>query len=217
MKYYRYSMDMVKLNVFCIVLLIPIFLLIYFLKLDDFLNYTTLCLFLFWAIFHEVLHGLGFSLSADHKNVVYGACFEKGIFYCMCKQLVSKKGTMVSLMFPFTFIGVLTFIIGFIFNSPVLLILSLLNIASSAGDIVMFISFLFLPSFSYIDIDDCTGFVLVSENDLSKHKLFGMNLVEVGDYGNLALAQDYKKITVSKLSWVILSVMLLFLLISILV
>ena len=125
MKYYRYSMNMVKLNVFCIVLLIPIFLLIYFLDLGHFLNYTTLCLFLFWAIFHEILHGIGFSLGAAHKSIVYGANFEKGIFYCMCKQLVDRKHTMVSLMFPFIFIGILTLVIGFVFNNSVLIILSL--------------------------------------------------------------------------------------------
>ena len=218
MKYYRYSMDMVKLNVFCIVLFIPILVLVYFWNFGSYMNLTTLVLYFFWMFLHEILHGIGFSFSkVNHKNIVYGANLEKGIFYCMCKELIGKKGIMVSLMFPFVLIGILTLIIGFLINSPVLIILSLFNIAGCAGDIAMFLSFLFLPGFSYIDLDDCTGFVLVSESDLSKHKLFGMNLVEVGDYDNLTLAQDYRKITVSKLSWVIFGVMLLFLLISFIV
>ena len=218
MKYYRYSMDMVKLNVFCIVLFIPILVLVYFWNFGSYMNLTTLVLYFFWMFLHEILHGIGFSFSnVNHKNIVYGANLEKGIFYCMCKELIGKKGIMVSLMFPFVLIGILTLIIGFLINSPVLIILSLFNIAGCAGDIAMFLSFLFLPGFSYIDLDDCTGFVLVSESDLSKHKLFGMNLVEVGDYDNLTLAQDYRKITVSKLSWVIFSAMLLFLLISFIV
>ena len=181
----------------------------------SFLDLRCLVLYFFWMFFHEVLHGFGFSLSrVSHKNIVYGANLEKGIFYCMCKQLISKNGIMISLMFPFVFIGVLTLVIGFIVNSPVLIILSLLNIAGCAGDIAMFISFLFLPGFSYIDLDDCTGFVLASENALSKNRLFGMKLVEIGDYDNLSFAKDYNKITVSKLSWIIFVIMLLFLLIS---
>lgn len=218
MKYYRYSMNMVKLNVFCIVLFIPICLFIYFFNMGVFFNLTTLILYFFWMFFHEILHGIGFSISrVNHGNIVYGANLEKGIFYCMCKQLISKKGIMISLMFPFVLIGCLTLIIGVMINSPILIILSLLNIAGCAGDIAMFISFLFLPCFSYIDLDDCTGFVLVSENDLSKSKLFGMELVEVGNYDSLSFAKDYKKITVSKLSWIIFCVMLLFLLISFIV
>ena len=51
---------------------------------------------------HEFLHGLGFSLGKGvlHKSIVYGAYLEKGIFYCMCKQLICKKDIMVSLLFP---------------------------------------------------------------------------------------------------------------------
>jgi len=208
-------MDMKKLNVFCFVLFIPILVLIYFLGIGSYMNFTSLILYFFWMFFHEFLHGIGFSFSrVNRKNIVYGANLEKGIFYCMCKELINKKGIMVSLMFPLILIGILTLIIGFVVDSPILIILSLFNIAGCAGDIAMFISFLFLPDFSYIDLDDCTGFVLVSKNDLSKYKLFGMNLVEVNDYDSLVLAQDFKKITVSNLSWAIFIVMLVFLLIS---
>lgn len=218
MKYYRYSMDMKKLNVFCFVLFIPIFFFIYFLGIGSYINFTSLVLYFFWMFLHEFLHGIGFSFgNINRKNIVYGANLEKGIFYCMCKELISKKNIMISLMFPFVFIGVLTLFVGFVINSPILIILSLFNIAGCAGDIAMFFSFLFLPGFSYIDLDDCTGFVLVSKSDLSKHKLFGMNLVEVGNYDSLSLAQDYKKITVSKLSWIIFIVMLVFLFVSFIV
>ena len=218
MKYYRYSMDMKKLNVFCFVLFIPIFFFIYFLGIGSYINFTSLVLYFFWMFLHEFLHGIGFSFgNINRKNIVYGANLEKGIFYCMCKELISKKNIMISLMFLFVFIVVLTLFVGFVINSPILIILSLFNIAGCAGDIAMFFSFLFLPGFSYIDLDDCTGFVLVSKSDLSKHKLFGMNLVEVGNYDSLSLAQDYKKITVSKLSWIIFIVMLVFLFVSFIV
>jgi len=213
MKYYRYSMDMVKLNIFCLILFIPIFIFIYFLGYGTYVNLITLIIYFLWMFLHEFLHGIGFSLSKgiDHKNIVYGANLEKGIFYCMCKELISKKNIMISLMFPFVFIGVLTLILGFVIDSPMLIILSLFNIAGCAGDIAMFYSFLFLPSFKYVDLDDCTGFILVSDNDLTKNKLFGMNLVEVGDYDDKCKAHDYKKFTISKLSWIIFIIMIVIL------
>ena len=45
MKYYRYSMDMVKLNVFCIVLFIPILVLVYFWDFGSYMNLTTFVFF----------------------------------------------------------------------------------------------------------------------------------------------------------------------------
>ena len=153
----------------------------------------------FWACcpFHE------------EKTPSFTVTPEKGIFYCMCKDLISKKNIMISLMFPFFFIGVVTLVIGFIFNVPILIILSLFNIAGCAGDIAMFLSFLRLPSFSYIDLDDCTGYVLVSEYDLSNYRLFGMNLVECGKYDDSMRAKDFRKFTISKLSYVVFLIVII--------
>ena len=81
----------------------------------------------------------------------------------------------------------------------------------------MIISFIKLPSFSYLDLDDCTGFVLVSDNDLSKYKLFGLDLVDSGSYSELGCASDYNKLTISKLSWIVFGILVLILLITIFV
>ena len=216
MKYYKYSMNMLKLNIFCAVLMIIVFALIFRMGLFPYLNFECLILYFFWMFLHEFIHGIGFYVcGVKHKNIVYGANLEKGIFYCMCKEKISKRGIMVSLFFPFVFIGVLTLIIGLVINNSFLIVLSLLNIAGCAGDIAMIISFVKLPSFSYVDLDDCTGFVLVSKNDLSKYKLFGMDLIESGDYSKLGHATDYKKFTISKLSWIVFGLLVLALLITI--
>lgn len=132
----------------------------------------------------------------------------------MCKEKISKKGIMTSLLFPFVFIGIITLVIGFIINNPILIILSLLNIAGCAGDIAMIVSFIKLPDFSYLDLDDCTGFVLVSKSDLSKYKLFGMDLIESGSYSKLGKASNYKKFTISKLSWIVFGLLVLALLVT---
>lgn len=219
MRYFRYSMNMKLLNVFCVLIFIPAFLLICLLGACSEINFRALVLYFFWMFLHEILHGIGFSLSKDvkHKNIVYGANLEKGIFYCMCKGFISKKNIMISLMFPFFFIGVVTLVIGLAISNNMLIILSLLNIAGCAGDIAMFVSFLKLPDFKYIDLDDCTGFVLVSDSDLSKYKLFGLDVVEEGKAKDLELAKDYKKITISKLSWIIFALLFLALIVSFIV
>ena len=216
MKYYKYSMDMKILNIFCCILFIPLFILLCFLGCYECFGLQVLVLYFFWMFFHEFLHGVGFSLAKgiNHKNIVYGAALEKGIFYCMCKELISKKNIMISLLFPFTLIGILTFVIGLVINNQVLITLSLFNIAGCAGDIAMFYSFLKLPSFKYLDLDDCTGFVLVSENDLSKYKLFGMKLTESGDYKKLNRAKNYNKFSVSKLSWYIFILLIVLFILS---
>lgn len=215
MKYYRYSMNMLKLNVFCCIIMVPIFILFFCMGLFPYLDFKCLILYFFWMFLHEFIHGIGFSISGiKHKNIVYGANLEKGIFYCMCKEEISKKGIIVSLLFPLFFIGIVTLVIGFIIDSPILVILSLLNVSGCAGDIAMFISFFRLPAFSYLDVDDCTGFVLVSKNDLSNYKLFGLDLVECGNYSELDKATNYKKFTISRLSWVVFGLLILALLVT---
>lgn len=215
MKYYRYSMNMLKLNIFCIFLMILVFIVIGFMGLFSFLDFKCLILYFFWMFLHEFIHGIGFYINGvKHKSIVYGAALEKGIFYCMCKEIISKKGIMISLLFPFVFIGIITLVIGLFINSPKLIILSLLNIAGCAGDIAMIISFIKLPCFSYLDLDDCTGFVLVSDNDLSKYKLFGLDLVESGSYSKLDTASNFKKFTVSKLSFFVFLFLVLCLFVS---
>ena len=215
MKYYRYSMNMLKLNIFCCIIMIFVFFIIGYMGLFSYLDFKCLILYFFWMFLHEFIHGVGFFVSgAKHKNIVYGANLEKGIFYCMCKEMINKCGIMVSLFFPFVFIGIITLVVGLVINNSILIILSLLNIAGCAGDIAMIISFIKLPKFSYIDLDDCTGFVLVSKNDLSKYKLFGMDLVESGSYSSLGKANDYKKFTISKLSWIVFVILFLALLVT---
>ena len=205
MKFYHYSLNMKKLNTLCFLFFIPLFFLIYILNYFKYIDITFIVLYFLCMFLHEFVHGLGFSLSKDveHKNIVYGACLEKGIFYCMCKQMISKKDIIVSLLFPFFLIGIFTFFLGIIINSPILVLLSLFNIVGCVGDLAMFFSFIKLPDFSYVDVDDCTGFYLISKNNLSNYKLFGVDLCESGDSKDLVFSTNFRKITSSKLSLVI--------------
>ena len=171
-KIYKFKLDLVFLNVGSIILF-----LIFFIPIMIFRNnliiefdFNLILLMILWMALHELLHGIGFGIfkGVNKNNIKYGIELESGIFYCMCKQKISKANILVSLLFPFTFIGVITLILGLIFSNSDLVVLSLVNIAGAIGDLAMFISILFMPNnIEYIDLDDTTGFFLISSSDLS--------------------------------------------------
>lgn len=217
MKYYKYSMNMKKLNLLCYLGFIPMFILMFFMGIIYYMNFSFFVIYVFWMFFHEFLHGVGFRLSGVRSNsIIYGACLEKGILYCMCKEKISKNGIIVSLLFPFLFIGVFTFLIGLFFHNYVLVLLSLFNIVGCVGDLCMFFSFLRLPDFNYVDLDECDSFVLISESDLSNSKLFCMDLVESGNPDSL-VSNNFKKINISKFSYILFFILLIVLFINLFV
>ena len=74
-----------------------------------------------WMFLHEALHGLGHILcGVKPSELSYGAALEKSVLFCLVRKEVNKKGILISLLFPFFFIGVVTYIIAFIINSPML-------------------------------------------------------------------------------------------------
>lgn len=216
MKYYKYVMDMKVFNILSIFLFFPLFIIIYLLGLSTKIDLYFLVYYFLWMFLHEILHGIGFLLNKniDESNVVFGVCLEKGILYCMCKQEIGKKQIIISLLFPFIFIGVVTFFVGIILNNSMLQLLSLFNIVGCIGDLFMFFFFVRLPDFSYVDLDDCTGFVLVSNNDLKRYKFIGLKCIESGDYKNLGKASNFKRINVSKFSYVVFFVIFVFLILD---
>ena len=163
---------------------------------DD-LMWTTL-LMVPYLCFHEVLHSIGYMLhGAKFKNITYGAHIEKGVLCCLCKQNVSKKCILISLLYPFVFIGIITYIIGMILNINILIFLSIVNISGCTGDLLMFFSFVGLKDFEYSEFDDPTSFGLYSSIDYSKKKFFGLNYIKETDELE---KNDFKKVTISKTS-----------------
>lgn len=216
MKYYKYSINLKVLNIICFFLFIPLIFLVFIMDIYEYMDLQFFIFYFIWMFIHEILHGIGFYLNkyVNNNKIVYGACLEKGIFYCMCKDLISKNGIIVSLLFPFFFIGVFTFFIGLFLDNGILILLSLFNIVGSIGDLFMFFSFYKLPCFNYLDLDDCSSFILVSESDLSNYKLFCMDLVEIGNYSDLNFSTNYKKITISKFSYIIFILLIVLLVFS---
>jgi len=201
-KYYLFEMNSLLLNIISLVL----FFVMWFISMaivgsisfdNKTLGYVMLLLLPYFS-FHEVLHSVGYVLhGANFKNITYGAHIEKGILCCLCKQRVSKKCILISLLYPFMFIGVITLILGIVFHNAILIILSVMNISGCSGDLIMFLSFVGLKDFEYSEYDNPLAFGLYSSKDLSKTKFFGLKYVDTKE--DLEI-KDLKKVSFSKTS-----------------
>lgn len=212
-----FRMNIELLNIFSL-LLIAFLCFIYFLiygnqSLDVLYGNINLVLLLYvpYLLLHEILHSIAYVIhGAKFKNITYGMHLEKGILCCLCKQDISKKNILFSLLYPFFFIGLVTFLIGIILNIPVLVILSLLNISGCMGDFVMFYYLFKLKDYEFSEYDDPIAFGLYTDHDLSKEKMIGIDFVEVKE--NLE-RRDLRKVVVSKESVIFFALYYLFMII----
>ena len=222
--YYTYTLNMTIINILAIILFIIVGSIIYLIEIND--NYiinlsiSNLFLIMFiWLVIHELLHGIGFLIfkEVNKKNITLGIALEKGVFYCMCKQNIGKKIILTSLLLPITIIGFTTLIIGMIINNYELVYLSILNIVSSIGDIVMIIYFIKCPrDIIYLDLDDCTSFTVISNTSLDNIKVPGITLSKKGIYNPaLMYSKDKRRIVISKLSYILLIIIFILIIISI--
>ena len=202
--YYLFKMNTGFLNGFSIVLLIMaagIFYLIYGNDTIEVFKYNfgpVMLLYVPYLILHEILHSIAYVIyGADFKNITYGAHIETGVLCCLCKQNITKKNILFSLLYPFFFIGILTLVIGIVFDFPILVILSLLNISGCAGDLVMFYHLSKLDNYHFSEYNDPIAFGLYTKNNFSKLKMFGLDYV-----GKKRVLErgDLRKIVVSKTS-----------------
>ena len=219
MKYYTYGMKTLEMNLYCLLIYVALFVVCYGVvgfPLPAF-DVTLFYLFVVWMILHEIIHGISFAYAkeTDPKNVVFGMLLEKGIMYTMCKQRVGKKTIDHALMAPLFWIGIVTGVIAIIFDFPILLMLSLLNIGGSAGDILMMIMMKKMPKdIEYLDLDDPASFTILCKEDLSEMKFSCLKLKDSGIYDETTMyAKDKKRIRISKASWIYFAVMTFFFLV----
>lgn len=223
-KYYIFKMNITILNVIALLILIPLYAITYLISPDiltgigNMLGNTKISLILFLSIFgymilHELIHALGYILyGADPKKITFGMELEKGVLYCLCKQDVKKHTIMNAVMFPLFWIGIVTYIISIIFNLPLLLLLSIINISGAAGDIMYFCFFLKLDKdIMFSEMDDGTSFAILSDKDISKTKFLGLEFV---DTVNEIPRNDFKRVKISKVSYIVLGFCTLLVLIN---
>lgn len=218
-KYYVYEMNGVTLQIISVIFLIIMLFITFFfsneITMTDKGFELIFLLIIPYLILHELLHSLAYVINgAKFKNITYGAHLEKGILCCLCKQNISKRNILISLLFPFVIIGVITYIIGTLTNNIVLIWLSILNISGCSADLIMFFDLLKLKDFEYSEYDNPMAFGLYTTKNLSKTKLFGLK--HIGETKSLE-KNNMKKISISKFSiitfiiFIILGIWLIFL------
>ena len=220
MKEYIYKFKLVSANVLSMFVLVILCILTIMIRneitfgLDFFLVTVILYCFL-----HELLHGFGYMITgAKPKNIYFGIALEKGIFYCLCRQEVKKKCILTSLQMPFTVIGVITYIIGILIRNDLLIILSIFNLVGASMDIAMFLYIMRIKNVRYSETEANDEFVLISDEDLTKRKSLFFEIKEVKPYNKKDFEfKRMKRVEISKLSYVILLILIVLDVISFLI
>lgn len=224
-KYHLFKMDLKILNIVSILILLIVLLFTFiffrsnFISMFSLFNRASFCILLlptmiFYFMLHEIFHAVGYVIhGADFKKITFGMELEKGVFYCLCKQDIKRNTILLSLIYPLFFIGFVTYIIAIIFNLDILLLLSIINISGAAGDIMYFMFIVKLnKDVLFSEMDDGTSFVLQNIDDVNKYKHFGLEYCGVIDK---VKRKDFKKLYVSKLSFVVLIVCIVLLFVGV--
>ena len=213
LKYYKYKIKLGVGNIFASIILILLLILLYF-TFDNYyfnLTYNKVLIMIGYFILHELLHYIGYLINKNVKNkdLCLGMCLEKGVMYCRCTNEISRTAVMISLLTPFTVMGIISLIISYIFDMPFLAFLSVSNIAGSYFDILMFIQMLKMPKdIKFAEYDECDAYYIISNKDLTNIKTKGISLVETDKYNKIKLkSKDNKKIEISIFSIIILIIL----------
>ncbi len=178
-----------------------------------FVGYVGLFILMFvWMIIHEIIHGVSYRLNGASKDgVTYGVALEKGIFYCKCSEFINRKNILISVIMPFLLIGVVTYVIGILIHSWILIILSIINISGAAGDISIFFFFLKQDKdVKFKELGDSTTFCLETKEKQEDKKYIVVKLKEVVESENQIMEEKSKFLNISKASKGILIAFFLF-------
>lgn len=231
-RYYLFEYNFLNIQVFCFILTALFILLtigIYKLfnfnfmadmdKIIDNLMGSKFLLFIIimilWLILHEIIHGISYVFyGANYKNIKYGVVLEKGILYCKCGEYIDKKNILMSVINPFIYIGIVTLLLGFTFESIMLIVLSLLNISGACADIMMFMFFVKRDkNMKFREIKDSSTFILKTTEDLTDKKFFAVKLKE--ELKKDDIEENDKLITITKFSKVLLVILFILLILSV--
>lgn len=103
----------------------------------DFGSMILFCILLVASIFiHELLHGVGWSFSAEErwKSISFGMMWEYLTPYCHCQEPLRPKQYLTGCLMPFAVLGIGLYLAALITGSYMLLFLSFINILSAGGD-----------------------------------------------------------------------------------
>ena len=203
-KYYIFRMNTLILNTMSIILFLLVCLLSFLINQSLFIESFFINDFpifilemILFTLMHEFLHSFAYVLNgAKFKNIYFGASLEKGILYCLCKERISKKNILTSLMFPFVIIGLITYVISLVFHLPRLLLLSLVNISGCSGDILMFNFISKLKNIEFSEHDREDEFAVYSSKKIDSG---GLGIQYVKSSNSLEISNS-NKIFISRFS-----------------
>lgn len=219
-KYHIFEINVGKLNIVCIIFFILLTLLTSFIYkgnlMADFYQVNLMLLILvniIMMLVHELLHSLSYVIyGGKFKNIVYGSYLEKGVLYCLCKQNITRKNILNSLMFPLFYIGIVPYIIALIFKWPFLLFLAIMNIVGATGDIIMFIYIMSLPKeIEFTEFDNPIRFAIHTNKEI-KVKFFGLDYIETL---KSVPRNNLKKLTISKGSYIVFAILIVLTVLSV--
>lgn len=217
-KYYLFRMKPRDITILSFILLLVMVVITLLIKRTIFIDLDNLNTFIFfpsiilYLILHEIIHSLAYLVNgAKFKNIIYGMALELGVLYCLCKQNVTKKNILISLMSPLLLIGIITYIISIKYNLNLLMFLSIFNISGCSGDIIMFIFISRLKNIEFSEMDDPISFALYSSEDLSKKSIWGIEYIGCNDKID---RNDLQKVKISKTSYYALAILFLLILLG---
>lgn len=203
-KYYKFELDVTKMNVIVLLAFIP-FGILMFIFSDFFSNtfdnfYIVFSGLILVFLIHELFHGIGYSLFVkDKSKIKYGIALEKGVLYAMCQDVISKPGIIVSLLFPLIFLTLILGIIGILINNSVIVFLAIVNLLGAVGDIMMATLAIRLPKDTkYIDYNADIGAYFISTKDISNMKTIGFKCIESGKHALDKVDNSIKRFTITK-------------------
>ena len=143
------TVGIVMANVFAIGLLVPLFIIgfgLFFLRNRTFSGRFTpavmlllLLAFLALVVVHELLHGAGWAIFAEHgfRNIEFGFMKQYLTPYCTCLVPLTKGQYIFGALLPCVMLGILPMIAAILLGSLPLLFLGIIMTDSAAGDIMI--------------------------------------------------------------------------------
>lgn len=143
------TVSIVKANVFAIVLLIPLFIIgfgLFFLRNRTFSGSFTpatmlllLLAFLALIVIHELTHGAGWAIFAEHgsRDIEFGFMKQYLTPYCTCLVPLTKGQYIFGALLPCVLLGVVPMIAAILLGSLPLLFLGIVMTDSAAGDMLI--------------------------------------------------------------------------------
>lgn len=152
------TMSVFAANVFAILAALPLIILLvvsYFMIVGE-ISFRSrdfgiaYLLFLVLIFVHEALHGITWGMFAENgwKSISFGFIAEYLTPYCTCNQPLKKYQILTGSLMPTIILGVGLGIVSICTASPILLLVSALNICGGGADVTMSLKLLLYKSSS---------------------------------------------------------------------